>query len=300
MDIRFFPKAMLAAIMLTGAFQANADTLYTFNSNQLAVIDTLNLGAVSYINISGLSQGERLLGVDLRPTDGLVYGITSANNLYTFNTTTGAATLKTSLTGASLAGQSVGIDFNPSADFAGNPSLRVVTGTGNNYAVNADTGVIGNTANNIGNGYTAVAYTNSNPGVSPGAGDTTDLYYINTSSDSLNFLNTGFNSPATNGGIQNVGPLNVDVLSANGFDILGNGKGYALFNLDNGTLDSQLFSINLTNGTATYLTTLNGTFNGLTGVASVASVPEPGSYAMLLAGLGMIAGVRLRKSKQRV
>jgi hypothetical protein len=300
MDIRFFPKAMLATVMLTGAFQANADTLYTFNSNQLAVIDTLNLGAVSYINISGLSQGERLLGVDLRPTDGLVYGITSANNLYTFNTTTGAATLKTSLTGASLAGQSVGIDFNPSADFAGNASLRVVTGTGNNYAVNADTGVIGNTANNIGNGYTAVAYTNSNPGVSPGAGDTTDLYYINASSDTLNFLNTGFNSPATNGGIQNVGSLNVDILSANGFDILGNGKGYALFNLDNGTLDSQLFSINLTTGAATYLTTLNGTFNGLTGVAAVASVPEPGSYAMLLAGLGMIAGVALRKSKQRV
>jgi hypothetical protein len=297
MDIRFFPKAMLATVMLAGAFQANADTLYTFNSNQLAVIDTLNLGAVSYINISGLSQGERLLGVDLRPTDGLVYGITSANNLYTFNTTTGAATLKTSLTGPSLAGQSVGIDFNPSADFAGNASLRVVTGTGSNYAVNADTGVIGNTANNIGNGYTAVAYTNSNPGVSPGAGDTTDLYYINASSDTLNFLNTGFNSPGTNGGIQNVGSLNVDVLSANGFDILGNGKGYALFNLDNGTLDSQLFSINLTTGAATYVTTLNGTFNGLTGVAAV---PEPGSYAMLLAGLGMIAGVAMRKSKQRV
>ncbi|MGP1718229.1 MAG: DUF4394 domain-containing protein [Methylophilus sp.] len=296
MDIRFVHKAMLATVMLAGAFQATADTLYTFNSNQLAVIDTLNLGAVSYINISGLSQGERLLGVDLRPTDGLVYGVTSANNLYTFNTTTGAATLKTSLSGASLANQSVGIDFNPSADFAGNASLRVVTGAGNNYAVNADTGVIGNTTNNIGNGYTAVAYTNSNPGVSPGSGDTTDLYYINTTSNSLHFLNTGFNSPATNGGIQTVGSLGVSPLFANGFDILGNGKAYALLNFNDGTLDSQLFSINLSNGSATYVTTLNGTFNGLAGVAAV---PEPATYAMLLAGLGMIVGIALRKSSQR-
>lgn len=299
MNIRFVSKAMLATVMLTGAFQANADTLYTFNSNQLAVIDTLNLGAVSYINISGLSADERLLGVDLRPTDGLVYGVTSANNLYTFNTVTGAATLKTSLTGASLTGQSVGIDFNPSADFAGNPSLRLVTGTGNNYAVNADTGVIGNTANNIGNGFTAVAYTNSNPGVSPGAGDTTDLYYINAATDTVHFLNTGFNSPATNGGIQNVGSLNVDILSANGFDILGNGKAYALFNLDDGTLDSQLFSINLSTGAATYLTTLNGTFNGLTGIGNAAAVPEADTSAMFLAGFGLMAGIVLRRSKKR-
>lgn len=297
MDIRFVHKAMLATVMLTGAFQATADTLYTFNSNQLAVIDTLNLGAVSYINISGLSQGERLLGVDLRPTDGLVYGVTSANNLYTFNTTTGAATLKTSLSGASLTNQAVGIDFNPSADFAGNASLRIVTGTGNNYAVNADTGVIGNTDSNIGSGYTAVAYTNSTPGVSPGAGDTTDLYYINTTSNSLHFLNTGFNNPGANGGIQTVGSLGINPLAANGFDILGNGSAYALLNINDGTLDSQLFSINLNSGAATYVTTLNGTFNGLTGVAAV---PEPETYAMLLAGLGLIAGVASRKSKQRV
>jgi hypothetical protein len=88
----------------------------------------------------------------------------------------------------------------------------------------------------------------------------------------------------------------VSVLSASGFDVLGNSNAYALFNVDDGTLDSQLFSINLTTGAATYITTLNGTFNGLTGLAAV---PEPASYSLLLAGLGLMAGVARRQSRQR-
>ncbi len=293
MKIGYFYRSVLAASLLMGAAQVNADTLYGFNSSKIAVIDSLNLGAVSYINISGLSAGERLLGVDLRPTDGLVYGLTSQNRVYTLDTTTGAATFKSALTGASLAGTSIGIDFNPVADFAGNASLRVVTGTGNNYAINANTGAVGNTTGaNIGSGYTAVSYINSIPGTQP---TSTGLYYVNTNSDSLQFLGTSFNNPAAAGGIQMVGSLGVNALSAGGFDILGNGKAYALFNLDDGTLDTQLFSINLTTGAATYVTTLDGTFNGLTGVAVV---PEPASYAMVLLGLGLMAGAARRQKRQ--
>lgn len=294
MKKRFFYSTVLGASLLAGAAQVNADTLYGFNSSKIAVIDSLNLGAVSYLDISGLSAGERLLGVDLRPTDGLVYGLTSQNRLYTLDTTTGAATFKSTLSGASVAGQSIGIDFNPVADFAGASSLRVITGTGNNYAINANTGVVGNVAGaNIGSGYTAVSYINSIPGTAP---TSTGLYYVNTNSDSLHFLGTGFNNPAGAGGIQLVGSLGVNALSAGGFDVLGNGHAYALFNLDDGTLDSQLFSINLATGTATYLTTLNGTFNGLTGVAAV---PEPASYALVLVGLGLMAGAARRQSRQR-
>jgi hypothetical protein len=294
MKIGFLFRAIFGASLLVGASHVNADTLYGFSSSHIAVIDTLNLGAVSYIHISGLAANERLLGVDLRPTDGLVYGLTSQNRLYTLDTTTGAATFKSNLTGASLTGQSIGVDFNPVADFAGSASLRVVTGTGNNYAVNANTGVVGNTAGaNIGSGYTAVAYINSTPGVAP---TSTGLYYVNTTTDSLHFLASGFNNPAGAGGIQTVGSLGVSVLSASGFDILGNSNAYALFNVDDGTLDSQLFSINLTTGAATYITTLNGTFNGLTGVATV---PEPASYALLLAGLGLMTGAARRQSRQR-
>lgn len=294
MKKRFFYSTVLGASLLAGAAQVNADTLYGFNSSKIAVIDSLNLGAVSYLDISGLSAGERLLGVDLRPTDGLVYGLTSQNRLYTLDTTTGAATFKSTLSGASVAGQSIGIDFNPVADFAGASSLRVITVTGNNYAINANTGAVGNVAGaNIGSGYTAVSYINSIPGTAP---TSTGLYYVNTNSDSLHFLGTGFNNPAGAGGIQLVGSLGVNALSAGGFDVLGNGHAYALFNLDDGTLDSQLFSINLATGTATYLTTLNGTFNGLTGVAAV---PEPASYALVLVGLGLMAGAARRQSRQR-
>lgn len=292
MKNRFGRKALLAATLLVGAAQVNADTLYSFNSNQIAVIDTLSLNTVSYINISGLDSGERLLGIDLRPTDGLIYGVTSSNNLYTFDTVSGVATLKTALSGASLTNQAIGVDFNPVADFQGNASLRVVTGVGNNYAVNADTGVVGNlSGSNIGVGYTAVAYTNSNPGITT---STTGLYYVNAATDSLHFLNSNFNEPNTVGGITTVGSLGVDVLSANGFDIVSNGNAYALFNFDNGTLDSQLFSINLSTGAATRIATLDGTFNGLAGVSAV---PEAESYAMLLAGLGLLGLIQRRKNR---
>ena len=49
-----------------------------------------------------------------------------------------------------------------------------------------------------------------------------------------------------------VGALGVDVLRANGFEILGNGMAHAALNVDAGSsLVTSLYSINLTTGAAT-------------------------------------------------
>lgn len=298
-----FLKSGVAAAMLMAAASANADTLYAASSSQIAVIDTLNLGAVSYINLSGLGSGERLLGIDVRPSNGLAYVVTSTDRLLTVDLMTGSTSFVANLVNAPMStgftglnGQSVGLDFNPQADFAGAASLRLVTGAGKNYAVNATTGVVGNASASITGGYNGVAYTNSAPGLDPrdpgnlGA-DVTDLYYINSTTDTLAFAPGAFNAPM----IMTVGGLGVDAITANGFDILGNGNAYALLDVT-GALESNLYSINLTTGAATYLATLNGPFNGLTGLA--APVPEPESYAMFMIGLGLIAGLTARKSKK--
>ena len=182
-----------------------------------------------------------------------------------------------------------GIDFNPVADFAGATSLRLISSAGSNFAVNANTGVVGNAASNIGMGFTAVAYSHSMP-LPMAAPPSTTLYYIDSNTDSLSKANSGFNAPT----ITAVVPLGVDALKANGFEILGDGRAYAALNLDAGSsLATGLYGINLNTGAASLLGTYNGTLSGLT----VSAVPEPQSLALMLAGLATMSSLARRRAK---
>ena len=66
--------------------------------------------------------------------------------------------------------------------------------------------------------------------------------------------------------------------------------------MDDGTGKSALTTINLATGAATKTGDFLGTINGLT----IAPVPEPENYAMLLAGLGLIGVASRRKSKKNL
>ena len=115
----------------------------------------------------------------------------------------------------------------------------------------------------------------------------TALYYIDSSTDTLARAASAFNTPT----ITTVGALGVDVLKANGFDIA-NGRGYAALNVDAGTsLATGIYGIDLATGNATLLGTYNGTLSGLT----VSAVPEPQTYAMLLAGLVAVGAMARRR-----
>ncbi len=300
---RYVVKALAAAALTAVGFgaQAQSQTLVALTTTN-EIVKFNSAGSTQTVAISGLASGETLLGLDTRPTNGLTYAISNQNNLYTINTTSGALSLVTALSGASFAATGgIGMDFNPQADFAGGPSLRVTTAGGNNYAVNVSTGVVGNTASNIGAGFTAVAYTNSFPGTPPGnfpgtvPGDLTDLYYINTSTDTLQFAPGAFNAPT----ISTVGSLNLpfDVLSANGFEIVGGGPALAVLNLDDGTGASGLYSINLATGGAVLRSSFAGTVNGL--AFTTAPVPEPETYALMLAGLGVVGYITRRRQTKK-
>lgn len=283
-------RAALAAAAVLACASSQAVTLIGLNSqNQISLIDTANIAGAVNIDITGLLAGDRLVGIDTRPKDGLIYGVSLANQIYTVNETSGAATWVAALSSPVVQGNlSYGIDFNPVADFGTAASLRLVSSAGDNFAVNASTGVVGNAANTIGTNYTGVAYTNSSlmPTAAPAS---TALYYIDAATDTLAFAPAAFNTPT----ITTVGALGVDVLRANGFEITGDGQAFAALNVDGPSLATGIYSIDLGTGAATLVGTYNGTLSGLT----VSAVPEPGTYAMMALGLLGIGAFARRRNR---
>lgn len=284
-------RTALAAAAFLVCASSQAVTLIGLNSqNQISRIDTANIAGAMNTDITGLMAGDRLVGIDTRPKDGKIYGVSLSNQLYTVNELTGAASWVAALSAPVIQSNlGYGIDFNPVADFGTGASLRLVSSAGDNFAINAATGVVGNAANKIAAGFTGVAYTNTTlmPAAAPAS---TALYYVDANNDTLAMASSAFNTPT----ITTVGVLGVDVLKANGFEILGNGQAYAALNVDAGTsLATGIYSINLGTGSATLIGTYNGTLSGLT----VSAVPEPSTYAMM--GLGLLGLAVLRRRRSR-
>ncbi len=261
------PSLVAAALALTGLSSHAASLVGITSQNQVAVIDTANIGASTPVTITGLMAGERFVSIDLRPSTNSIYGVTTQNRLYTLNPITGAASFVANIAGTPIVSNAgYGIDFNPLADFNGATSLRVINSAGQNLAVNVASGAVGYTGTTAAlTGLSAAAYSNTVPKATTAPAAPT-LFYINSATDTLHGAVGNFNTPTIN----LIGSLGVDVLNANGFDIVG-GMGYAALTVDAGTsLVTDLYSINLSTGAATSLGTFNGTLVGLT-----AAVTEP-------------------------
>jgi hypothetical protein len=201
------------------------------------------------VAITGLNSGETLLGIDFRPKDGLLYGITSGARIVTIDPATGAAAVKAALAAdaadttapyAGIAGTMFAVDFNPVAD-----RLRVIGDTGQNLRINVDTGATttDGAINRSGAApmVTAAAYTNSYPGTT-----STTLYDIDSASASLAMQN-----PPNDGTLALVGPLRVTFAGDAGMDIAGGANGLALAALRAGAGGpSSLYRIDLATGAA--------------------------------------------------
>ena len=201
------------------------------------------------VAVTGLAAGERLLGIDIRPKDGLLYGISSAGRIVTIEPATGAVTVKATLAAdaadatapyTAIAGTAFGVDFNPVAD-----RLRVIGNTGQSLRINVDTGATttDGAVNRAGAApsVTAAAYTNSFAGTTA-----TMLFDIDTASASL-----ALQSPPNDGTLVNVGALGVAAAGDVGFDIAGGANGLALAALrTSATGPSSLYRIDLATGVA--------------------------------------------------
>ncbi len=186
----------------------------------------------SSATIAPLVTGEQVVGIDFRPSTGVLHGLgnaSGAGRLLTINPATAEVTASEPLPG--LVGTDFGMDFNPTGPVA----LRIVSDTGQNLritgigtsaAVNMDT-----VLNGAGTSATAAAYTNS----VAGGPTTTALWVIDTSSNPARLMLQGTNPsvagdgtcPASTGN-PNCGALSVagdftglQFQDVNGFDIDG-------------------------------------------------------------------------------
>ncbi len=232
--------------------------------------------------ISGLASHEQVVGIDFRPFTGELYALSSASKLYTVDTSTAVATLRSTLS-VPLSGNAFGVDFNPTVD-----RLRIVSDTGQNLRVNVSTGAatvdtpLAYAATDPNAGVTprvgGVAYTNNdndeivvapNP---PTAGTTgTTLYDIDAALDVLDTQ-----APPNAGTLNSVGSLGVKTRTTIGFDIYSRlSMGRAVSNTAFASLGrrgtEKLYSVDLATGAVRKL----GSF-GSVGIVDIALRPAQG------------------------
>jgi len=222
--------ALLAAI----SGQAMALDLAGLNNrNELVLFSDKAPGKVKSVAITGVEG--KILGIDVRPADGKLYGLTTDSVLYTIDTASGAAVRKAKLSVPIDAVDYLVVDFNPQAD-----RLRVIGSTGQNLRVNVDTGqtlVDGKLAYRAGDrnagkpmGVYAGAYINSFVGATQ-----TQLFEI----DSVNGTYI-VQDPPNDGVLRTVGPTGLPAnTTVNGIDIYTDAKdNYFGFAVANATLYS--------------------------------------------------------------
>lgn len=249
-------------IIAPSALATNAVALT--GSNQLWSIDIAKSNTIAKrVQVTGLGSNEDLLGIDYRPADGKLYGITK-DAVYVIDDVTGVASGRQALIAsnstlvftAPLTGTNFGIDFNPVVD-----RMRVVSDSAMSLVVNVDTGAVNRQADigTIGAGGVAItpqptgfsitgaAYTNS---ISKPT--STRLWDIDTLGDRLFQQNAANNDSQLSGAV----PLGVNATDVNGFDIDGaNNKGYAALKVGSSV---GLYAIDLaaTDNAATLLASL--------------------------------------------
>lgn len=283
----FFVPALLAVAALAACGSSNDDQPVPPVAGPVAVGDTVALtvsGSVlsfdratpaalkGSIAVSGLLPNEKLVGLDVRPADGLLYALSNQARLYTLNAATGVATFKAALAAATgddnpytaLTGSQFGVDFNPVAD-----RLRVVSDTGLNLRIDVTTGatITDGVINGAAAAITASAYTNAVAGTT-----STQLYSLDATAGQVYLQD-----PPNNGTLTAPIALGGTFAGANGFDIdARNNTAYAALTTAGST---ALYTVPLTAGsTATRIGTI-GTGEALTGMALIQPA-TPKVYAL--------------------
>ncbi|WP_419896049.1 DUF4394 domain-containing protein [Roseomonas sp. USHLN139] len=232
-----------SALIGLGAAPLSAATLLGLTAdNQLVRIDSETRQAARPLAIRGVEG--RLLGIDQRPADGRLYGVSDAGQIVTIDPATGRATQVARLSEAFAAGGRAVVDFNPVAD-----RLRLMGMNGVNFRVHPDTGAVTRDGTLK---YQAGPLAETTPRIAAGAytssvkgATATQLFTIDTLLRQMNLQ-----APPNDGVQQPKGEVAASLPAGVAFDILtASGGGDTAFLLAGGTLHS----LSLETGRATML-----------------------------------------------
>ncbi|MBX3514943.1 MAG: DUF4394 domain-containing protein [Xanthobacteraceae bacterium] len=239
----FNRKTLLAAALAAGSLSlvsaASAQTIVALSNNALTMIDAKSMKTTATVKIAGGT----VIGIDVRPADGQIYGVTSNGWIVTIDPKSGKLTQKAEMSVKLKNTANATIDFNPVAD-----RLRVMSPDGTNLRVNVDDGKViedgtlkfaetdmhkGERPNVV-----AAAYTNSIKGTKE-----TVLYDIDATIGAL--LRQ---APPNDGVLNAVGKLGFKVNGPVAFNIVPAGEGENVAWLANA---GTLYKVDLKTGKAT-------------------------------------------------
>ena len=246
--------AAFATLATTAAQAATIAALQ--DGNTIAWIDTdkkMVTGSVA------LAAGASIVGFDVRPADGKLYGLTADGAIVTIDAKTGKWDKKSQLSEKLPMGASFSVDFNPAAD-----RLRVIASSGMSLRINVDDGkatvdgalkyadtdgMKGMTPNIM-----AAGYSNSFAGTKE-----TALYDVDVAHGTL-----VKQAPPNDGILNTVGKLGVKLDGPIAFDVWSDGKG-----ANTGWLlaGGALHTVDLTTGAAKSIGAIAGLKGKVTDIA---------------------------------
>jgi hypothetical protein len=252
-------------LTLTGALAASASVptgaqaagwiVGLVDGKSIVTIDPATRKVTSKVAIKGAGP---ILGIDVRPADGMLYGVAGDGNIVTIDVKSGQATMKSKLSEMLKPGVTATIDFNPAAD-----RLRLMGSDGASLRANVDDGkatVDGSHKYKDGDvnaGKTprvvAGAYSNSWKGTKA-----TTLYNIDAATGAL-----VTQAPPNDGVLNTIGSLGMAVNGPVTFNIVSVGE-----DKNDGwlTAGGALYKVDLKTGKATMVGKIEGLSGALTDI----------------------------------
>src|SRR5499426_525971 len=126
--------ALIASSLAATSAQAAGWIIGLVDGKSIVTIDPMSRKVSSKVDVKGAAS---ILAIDVRPADGMLYGVASDGNIVTIDVKTGQATMKSKLSETLKAGVTVTVDFNPVAD-----RMRLMGSDGTSLRVNVDDGKV--------------------------------------------------------------------------------------------------------------------------------------------------------------